>query len=135
LKEKKMPRKQRKRDDSQEARILYKLACRLAGVPDGSRPPTDEQMRRAILDLTARRSGMSRQALEAIPSEERARIVEAHMPRSAEELARLLADEWARRAQEALNEITQGLEEALSGAAAAYDIQAETIGGKRGSEP
>jgi len=130
-------RKKREPEGSEEAivKTVHELSCRLADVPDGSRPPTDEQMRRAILDLTARMSGTSRQALEAMPKEERVRIVETHMPRSAEDLGRLLAEEWARRAREALDEIAQGLEEALSGAAAAYDIQAETIGGKRGSEP
>ena len=52
---------------------------------------------------------MLREALEAMPREERVRIVEVHMPRSAEELGRLLAEEWARRAWEALSEIAQGL--------------------------
>jgi hypothetical protein len=55
-------KRKRKRDDSQEviARTVHELSCWLAGVPNGSRAPTDGQMRTTILDLAARKSGMSR---------------------------------------------------------------------------
>jgi hypothetical protein len=88
---------------------LHEMSCQLAGVPDGSRAPTDEQIRTTIRDLTAQRSGMSREALDAMSKEERLRVVEAHMPRDAEELSRLLAEEWTRRAKEAACQVMQGL--------------------------
>ena len=68
---------------------------------------------------------MSCEELEAMPEEERLRVIEARMPQNAEELARLLAEEWARRAKEAAREI---MEETASVAAAACSFQAEDAG-------
>lgn len=57
--------------------------------------------------------------------EDRLRVVETRMPQSAEELSRLLAEEWTRRAKEAAH---QAMEEAASVAAAASSLQAEDAG-------
>ena len=120
-------RQQREPERSQKAsfKALHTLSCKLAGVPDGSQPPTHEQMRTAIHDLAAKRAGIPREALDAMSKEERLQIIEANMPQNAEELSRLLAEEWIHRAKEAAREI---MEEAASVAAAASSIRAEDAG-------
>jgi hypothetical protein len=120
-------RKQREPERSQKAsfKALHTLSCRLAGVPDGSEAPSQEQIRTAIHDLAAKRAGIPREALDAMSKEERLQIIEANMPQNAEELARLIAEEWTHRVKEAAQEI---MEKAASVAAAASSIRAEDAG-------
>ena len=120
-------RKKRNPKGSRDAFIetAYALSCQLAGVPGPNQAPTHEQIRATIFDLTARKSGVPREVLKAMPEAEWCRVVEAHMPRSTHELAGLLADEWSRRIKEASRLVMPGLDEAASLAAAARTVQEE----------
>ena len=76
---------------------LFELACRLADVPDGE-PGTHPRADRSDDPRPdSKNTGSTCEVLEALPKEERVRVIEAHMPDNIPGLAELLANEWCHR--------------------------------------